>query len=146
MESALVIGPCIRRVLVGFDFVACEQRLRFSKYPPARDDAPYGRCVGNIIQRVRIEQHDIRQLAWLEAAQRIARSHPLGAVLSRDAQDLDRWVARPRQILQFGLECLAIVVAVFYAISRLDFLTTTSRTFTVDHLCDAFRRTYFGGT
>lgn len=100
-----------RRVLVRFDFVGCGQRLGFSEHPPARDDPPDGLSVGNVVQRVRIEEHDIRQLAWFQAAQKISRSHPLGAALSCDAQNLDRWNARPREVLEFGMERLAVVVA-----------------------------------
>ena len=45
--------------------------MRFSEHLPARDDSPDGLGVGNVIQRVRIEQHDVSQLAWLQAAQEI---------------------------------------------------------------------------
>jgi hypothetical protein len=75
---------------------------------PARDGPPDGLGVGNANERVRIEQHDIRQLARLQATQKISRSHPLGTALSRDAQDLDRWDARSREILEFGVQRLAV--------------------------------------
>jgi hypothetical protein len=92
-------------------FAGRGRRLRFGKHLPACDHPPDGQSVGNVIQRVLVQQHNIRQFAWLQAPQKISRSHPLGTALSRDAQDLNRRDAGPSEILELGMERLAVVVA-----------------------------------
>ena len=64
-------------------FVGCGEQLRFGEHPPAHHNSPGGHCVRNVIQRVRVEKHDIRYFARL----RLPNSSPA------PTEEALRWVA-----------------------------------------------------
>ena len=55
-------------------FVGWGEQLRFGENPPAHHNPPSRQCVRNVIQRVRVEKHDISYFARLQATQQISRS------------------------------------------------------------------------
>ena len=87
----LIIYPFTSMHRVVHLFVGCHgERLRFGEHPPTHHNPPGGQCVRNVIQRVRVEKHDISYFARLQAAQQISRSHRGSASLRSDLQYLDR--------------------------------------------------------
>ena len=82
----------------------------FFEHPAAEEHPPHRQRVRNVVQGVALEQHDIRQFAWLQAAQEFVRTHHRGAVLGRDAQHFERRDSRLREILELGMDRLAVLI------------------------------------